>query len=86
MDKQALRAFHQLATCNRETLREAGTGVCTNCAKHVDFDSITQWIDDSSIRGDATDEHTAICPHCGADALIPDVSARLIAALHSSWF
>jgi len=85
MNKRTLQAFHQLATCNREALREAGTGICVSCAKHVDVDAITEWIDDGSLCS-SEDRHTAVCPHCGADALVPDFSARLVATLHALWF
>jgi predicted nucleic acid-binding Zn-ribbon protein len=77
MDHQHLLAFSKLTTNNHDLLRLAGTGVCTGCSKHIDSDSITTWVDDNS---------TAVCPHCGADALIPDCTATLVAALHDHWF
>jgi DNA-directed RNA polymerase subunit RPC12/RpoP len=83
------RAFNDLCTGNEALLRLAGTGICTACGKHVDVDAITEWIDDRSTLAVATDEtihNTAVCPHCGADAMIPDASAKLVAALHSIWF
>jgi DNA-directed RNA polymerase subunit RPC12/RpoP len=77
MNERHLNAMMQLTTNNKDLLRLAGTGVCCGCGTHVDADSITSWIDEND---------TAVCPHCGVDALIPDCTATLVAALHDHWF
>jgi hypothetical protein len=85
MNQQHLAALNTLATGNRDLLRLAGTGVCTSCSKHVDEAEIITWIDDRKTP-DSPGDFTAVCPHCGADALIPDCTATLVAALHDYWF
>ena len=54
-------SYIELATCNREAL-EAHPGYCVCCLGKVV--QVRRWISDEG--GD-----TAICPHCGIDAVVP---------------
>jgi hypothetical protein len=46
---------------NRHLLKEEG-GRCIFCTINVKFSKIEEWLDE---------QKTAICPHCGIDAVVP---------------
>lgn len=56
-------SYMPLATANQEHL-ERHPGVCVACLQQIAANGVQHWIDDA-------DGKTAICPHCGIDAVVP---------------
>lgn len=59
------RQFHAMSIFNKTSLLASKQVGCFSCATIYSPEQITQWVD-----GDP--DHTAICPHCGIDALLPE--------------
>ena len=87
MAAQAAQAFgwdptvaHRESTHHRDTLRQVGRGCCFYCLRRFDVGAIARWIDDGA---------TALCPHCGIDAVLPDrgdLSDEQLGAMHHEYF
>jgi len=72
----SLDRYHALTTNNRDFIFTAGGGVCVHCG-HQDAAVTFDWIDNG---------HTAMCPSCGVDAVIPLPTPTLLARLRQRWF
>lgn len=83
METRHLKAFAALVTGNRELLRTAGAAICCKCGERVTTDQIEQWIDEKLPE---VCDLTAICPKCGADAMLPDTATEVARVLHNHWF
>ena len=71
---------HRDSTHHRDTLREVGQGCCFYCLRRFGVMAVARWIDDGA---------TALCPHCGIDAVLPDrgdLPEERLAAMHHLYF
>jgi hypothetical protein len=84
MRHRHLQAFHALVSGNRDLVSLAGNAVCTSCGQHFGFDVEAEVIDDSSVLAEP-ESFTVICPHCGVDAVLPELTPQILAALADHW-
>lgn len=59
------RQFHKMSIYNKTAVLASKQVGCFSCATIFPPDQIKHWVD-----GDP--DYTAMCPHCGRDALIPE--------------
>ena len=76
MRRAALIAFHNKSEIS--LCQECG---CYHCLKVFPKEEIKEWTDNSK---------TALCPHCGIDAVLPNTAYALtkevLAPIHDYWF
>ena len=76
-----LKKMHGKSRRNRSALAKSGICGCFYCFNEYPFARITEWTDDGK---------TAICPHCGVDAVIgfdePAADRELLRRMHERWF
>jgi len=77
MNKEELDNFHKQTTNNKELLQEAQQGVCIYCKNINDYNNIDEYIDDGQ---------TALCPHCGIDAMMLIQEKETLDELHEYFF
>ena len=73
---------HELCTNNRRKLEEAQVCGCFYCMRIFDPKEIV-WEDET--------DHTAMCPYCGIDSVLPESATLLITKpflkkMHEFWF
>ena len=81
----AMRAYdtaHLHASAHRSELAASGTCGCYYCIRIFAFSAIVKWKDGNQ---------TALCPHCGIDAVLGDASGfpvvdRFLRQMHRYWF
>lgn len=85
-------SIHRFAIRNRDLLARSERAACFYCQRTFDPREIEDWIDGPQIEtGELDDGVTALCPHCGIDAVLPsaapiELSERLLAEMHEHWF
>lgn len=76
-------AAHKLSDNHRLELEQCGSGVCFFCGNKVQTTLIKEWIDKGQ---------TALCHHCGIDAVLPDNcdlpinDSVFISEMYNYWF
>lgn len=81
--EDVLRNAHLYSSHHREEMLESKQCGCYSCQRIFSTDEIEDWTDNGE---------TAICPHCGTDAVIPNVagivknSPELLKALNEKYF
>jgi hypothetical protein len=83
MNDRILKALHELTAGNRDTVALAGGATCTKCGQHFGFRAEAEVIDDTALLG--PDGFTVLCPYCGADAALPELTPQLLRAIHDHW-
>lgn len=73
---------HQLCESNREKLMSAQVCGCFYCMRIFDPKEIV-WEDEM--------DHTAMCPYCGIDSVLPEsatlpITKPLLKKMHEFWF
>lgn len=71
---------HRESTHHRDALRQVGRGCCFYCLRRFAVAGVERWIDDGE---------TALCPHCGIDAVLPDrgdLSDERLGTMHHMFF
>jgi len=75
--------IHALSYENEQAVLSSQKCGCFYCRKVFDRNSIIEWVDDCNAR-------TALCPHCGVDAVLPDstveLSDELLIRMYERWF
>lgn len=77
--------LEKLRTCssnNRQTIAISDRCYCFHCKASMDHSEITDFLEDGQ---------TAICPHCGVDAILPDyidenINEDVVSQMHDYWF
>lgn len=69
MDNQQLQALHLQSSQHLECIQQNQKCGCFYCLKIFDATEITDWVDD---------EQTAICPHCGIDAVLAENDEQVL--------
>ena len=86
-----LESIHRFSSQHRELLARSAQAGCFYCQTLFAPAEIADWVDGpAAISGDTTEGVTALCPRCGIDAVLPDATvaldAALLAELHAHWF
>ncbi len=71
---------HRGSTGHRMALLHVGRGCCFYCLRRFDAGLVARWIDGGA---------TALCPHCGIDAVLPDhgeMSDERLTVMHHTYF
>jgi uncharacterized CHY-type Zn-finger protein len=80
-----LKASHSLSFNNYNSIASSAQCACFYCKRLFNKDAIEDWVKTEN-------EKTAICPHCGIDAVIGDASNapikdnEFIDAMNQAWF
>lgn len=76
-----LTEVHRYSSQHRAILQQSQHCGCFYCLEVFEYSEIEDWIDD---------EQTAMCPHCGVDAVLPRfpqyVEKDLLNAMHQLFF
>lgn len=80
--KKLLEKVHAFSTNNKRLIEKSDKCFCFYCKKTMDSNEITRFLDN---------DNTALCPHCGVDAIIPDcidvdIDETLINDMNNYWF
>ena len=62
MEGEDLKAAHRAAFCNREDVVASEEVSCFHCLRISPKEGVVAWTDAGE---------TALCPHCGIDAVLP---------------
>lgn len=73
---------HQLCNSNQEKLKDAQVCGCFYCLRIFDPKEII-WEDE--------EDHTAMCPYCGIDSVLPEsatlpITKAFLKKMHEFWF
>ena len=87
MDDYDLKAAHNAARFNRDTLSQDGKCGCFYCLKIFSSLEIEEWCPEV----EDGEEVTAICPRCGVDSVIGEksgfpITQEFLKAMHKRWF
>lgn len=87
MEKYDLNTAHEAARFNRDTLAHDDKCGCFYCLRIFSPSEINEWCPEL----DEGEENTAICPHCGIDAVIGEssgfpITQEFLQAMHHRWF
>ncbi|MDZ3833091.1 MAG: hypothetical protein U0S50_14925 [Sphingopyxis sp.] len=80
----SLSAAHRHSSRHRAELERSDRCGCFHCGAGFAFDAITEWIADEA--------GSALCPHCGIDAVLGSASGypvgdpAFLAAMRRRWF
>jgi hypothetical protein len=76
-----LEAAHDQSFRNRPLIENGGACGCFYCLKTFDASEVVMWVHDDS---------TALCPHCGIDAVLSSkgcsIAAAFLHSMHARWF
>lgn len=80
--KLILNKLHAYCTNNKELIEKSNKCYCFYCKKHMNSNEIIRYLEI---------EDTALCPHCGVDAVIPDcideeINEEVIEDMNNYWF
>lgn len=78
MTQKYARLFSDLSLGNADVCRLAGGYTCFHCGSHHDQVAET--------CNEADGAQTVLCPSCGIDACIPDLTPEVLAAAHRVQF
>ena len=87
MENYDLKAAHEAARFNREILARYNKCGCFYCVKVFSPSEIEEWCPEL----DDGEEVTAICPHCGIDAVLSEsagypLTHEFLVAMRDRWF
>ena len=74
--------LHAYASNNKELIKESEYCYCFYCKKQFESKEVVKYLEG---------ENTALCPHCGIDAIIPNnvdepIDNELIEGMNKYWF
>lgn len=87
-----LESIHRFSSRNRELLARSEHAGCFYCQALFNPSEIKDWVDGRQVEsGDSEGGVTALCPHCGIDAVLPSaasitLSAVLLAEMRDHFF
>jgi hypothetical protein len=80
-DESLLETAHRQSLRNRPILASGGACGCFYCLKTFDASEVVQWVHD---------DWTALCPHCGIDAVLSSkacsITPAFLHSMHAHWF
>ena len=75
------KEMYKRSSNHRALLRESELCGCFHCTTVFNVAAIEEWVDS---------DRTALCPHCGIDAVIPIPTPNdflaLLKCMHKTWF
>ena len=81
ISKPELKTAHRHSINNRRLLAGGGERGCFHCLRTFDASQVTDWTGDHS---------TALCPHCGIDAVlsskIDSIDQGFLRSMRDFWF
>ena len=92
MNRADLESVHKFCSRNSELLARSEHAGCFYCQALFDPGEIKDWVGGRQVDiGDAEKGVTALCPHCGIDAVLPSaapitLSASLLAEMRQHFF
>lgn len=75
-----LKSTHYDCSLHRPLIERSKQVGCFYCLRLFSPSEIKKWIDD---------DQTALCPHCGIDAVLPDsanIAEEFLKLMHDYWF
>jgi hypothetical protein len=76
-----MKELHDQSSHNFTAIRLAETVGCFYCVSFIDKEKIKEWIEEV-VGG----EDTALCPKCGIDSLLPDVTMEQLKEMNDEYF
>lgn len=92
LNRADLESIHRYCNQNRELLERSERAGCFYCEQLFSAAAITNWVDGPQVETGSTDDGvTALCPHCGIDAVLPSaapipLNAEVLAEMRHHWF
>ena len=84
-----LEQAHNFSTRHRKSLQNRARAGCFNCCAIFDPTEIDEWIEENPFA-DGPAGFTAMCPHCGIDAVLAEVdvplSPEFLNQMYKRWF
>ena len=78
--------LHKLSQFNRDAIEQSDRCECFHCRRIFTATEGTRWC----TVGDGGRPTTALCPHCGVDAILPSktthLTPELLERMHAVWF
>jgi hypothetical protein len=86
-----LHAAHSKSSDHRADLEASLICGCFYCRSTFEPSEIAEWVDASQDAADDPRGQTALCPHCGVDAVLGShsgfpITPEFLAAMHRYWF
>ena len=84
--------IHKYSVRHREQIERSAQCGCFYCLETFAPSKITDWVDLPENQQEEERGVTALCPHCGIDAVLPDnvpgapLSAALLETMKQHWF
>lgn len=80
---ETLKNAHRFCTNHREALSRDTICGCFHCLRIYSPSEITKWLRDEA--------GTALCPHCGVDAVLGEssgypITKEFLTEMHAAWF
>ena len=80
---ETLKNAHKFCTNHREALSRDTICGCFHCLRIYSPSEITKWLCDNT--------GTALCPHCGVDAVLGEssgypITKEFLTEMHAAWF
>ncbi len=80
---ETLKNAHRFCTNHREALSRDHICGCFHCLRIYSPSEITKWLSDQA--------GTALCPHCGVDAVLGEssgypITKEFLTEMHAAWF
>jgi hypothetical protein len=92
LNRADLESIHKYSDHHRELLARSDRAGCFYCEELFSPTEILDWIDGRQVEtGSTEDGVTALCPHCGIDAVLPSaatipLNAQVLAEMRHHWF
>ena len=77
MSKLLTKKVHKLSSNHRELIKVANKATCFYCFNSIKYEDIADWIDN---------DNTAVCPCCGVDSVVPNITSNLIKHINKEYF
>ena len=87
-----LEAIHRFSSRHRDLLARSARAGCFHCGALFAPTEIEEWVTERRAgAGEPADRLTALCPHCGIDAVLPsaapiELGAELLAEMKRHFF
>jgi hypothetical protein len=92
LNRADLESIHKYSMRHRALLERSERAGCFYCEVIFAPAEITEWVDGSQVEtGNTDDGVTALCPHCGIDAVLPSAApipldAGMLREMHYHFF
>ena len=81
MNEEELKRAHTYSSYHKTALKNSNYCACFCCLNHIEYNDITQWIDNGQ---------TALCYYCCIDAVLPSnclyTTDSMLSDMYNYWF